>query len=76
MEGIDLAIHLRTCILASARMICEAVTEERGQPCATCISNVEMMHAEFLGALGIILKQQAVAHQAALPSRPTPLRIV
>lgn len=75
MEGIELAVHLNSCVIRSASIICEGVKQEGDRPCATCISNAEMMHAEFLGDLGIILKQQATKHQGALPLRHRTVRI-
>ena len=75
MEGIELAVHLSSCIVKSASFICEGVQKEGDRPCATCISNAEMMHAEFLGDLGIILRRQATKHQDALPLRHRPVPI-
>jgi hypothetical protein len=43
---------LRSCVVDSAKWICERVTEHgTEQPCSACIWTVSRLHAQFLNSL-------------------------
>lgn len=42
------SIFIRSCVIASARRICQQVTSHGDQPCRDCIDAAANLHAAFL----------------------------
>lgn len=47
----DTHTHIRSCVVESAKRLCDQVQHPLDKPCNTCVYNAALMHAEFLSRL-------------------------
>lgn len=61
-------IELRSCLIESARLMCQRVEHEDDMPCSECIYNVSRLHAKFFRRLpeDVLSLPMAQVYQAIL----------